>query len=63
MEQEYVAGCEAAAGGAAAADERAESDAHRVDDVRGSPLSVGTLEEMIDDDHAIVSSNGGGPEQ
>jgi 26S proteasome regulatory subunit T2 len=27
-----------------------------VDDIRGTPLSVGTLEEMIDDNHAIVSS-------
>lgn len=33
------------------ADERS-----RVDDMRGSPMGVGTLEEMIDDDHAIVSS-------
>ncbi|EEP79443.1 26S protease regulatory subunit 4 [Uncinocarpus reesii 1704] len=28
----------------------------RVDDMRGSPMSVGNLEEMIDDDHAIISS-------
>ncbi|OAL66434.1 hypothetical protein A7C99_1820 [Trichophyton rubrum] len=28
----------------------------RVDDMRGSPMGVGNLEEMIDDDHAIVSS-------
>ena len=28
----------------------------RVDDMRGSPMGVGTLEEMIDDDHAIVST-------
>ncbi|ODH52175.1 hypothetical protein GX48_01732 [Paracoccidioides brasiliensis] len=33
------------------ADERS-----RVDDMRGSPMGVGNLEEMIDDDHAIVSS-------
>jgi 26S proteasome regulatory subunit T2 len=31
----------------------------RVDDMRGSPMGVGTLEEMIDDDHAIVSSTTG----
>ena len=32
---------------------------HRqVDDLRGTPLSVGTLEEMIDENHAIVSSAG-----
>lgn len=28
----------------------------KVDDIRGSPMSVGTLEEIIDDNHAIVSS-------
>jgi 26S proteasome regulatory subunit T2 len=28
----------------------------KVDDLRGSPMSVGTLEEIIDDEHAIVSS-------
>ncbi|KAI9676210.1 MAG: ATPase of 26S proteasome regulatory subunit 4 [Trizodia sp. TS-e1964] len=33
------------------ADERS-----RVDNMRGSPMSVGNLEEMIDDDHAIISS-------
>jgi 26S proteasome regulatory subunit T2 len=27
--------------------------------LKGSPLGVGTLEEMIDDDHAIVSSTSG----
>lgn len=31
----------------------------RVDDLRGSPMNVGTLEEIIDDDHAIVSSSTG----
>ena len=30
-----------------------------MDELRGSPMSVGTLEEMIDDNHAIVSSAGG----
>ncbi|OAA65633.1 26S proteasome subunit P45 [Niveomyces insectorum RCEF 264] len=42
------------AGGDRLADERG-----RVDDMRGSPMGVGTLEEMIDDDHAIVSSTTG----
>ncbi|CAK7205889.1 ATPase of 26S proteasome regulatory subunit 4 [Sporothrix eucalyptigena] len=41
-------------GGDRLADERS-----RVDDMRGSPMGVGTLEEMIDDDHAIVSSTTG----
>jgi len=31
----------------------------RVEDLRGSPMSVGTLEEIIDDDHAIISTPSG----
>lgn len=31
----------------------------KVDELRGTPLIVGTLEEIIDDNHAIVSSNVG----
>ncbi|KAJ4423313.1 ATPase of 26S proteasome regulatory subunit 4 [Gnomoniopsis sp. IMI 355080] len=45
-----------------AADDAADRNADergRVDDMRGSPMGVGTLEEMIDDDHAIVSSTTG----
>lgn len=45
-----------------AADDAADRNADergRVDDMRGSPMGVGTLEEMIDDDHAIVSSTSG----
>lgn len=34
----------------------------KVDDLRGTPMQVGTLEEIIDDDHAIVSS-ATGPDQ
>ena len=30
-----------------------------MEDIRGNPLQVGTLEEMIDDNHAIVSTTGG----
>jgi 26S proteasome regulatory subunit T2 len=26
----------------------------KVDEIRGTPLNVGTLEEIIDDEHAIV---------
>ncbi|KAF8062645.1 RPT2A [Scenedesmus sp. PABB004] len=40
-------------------DERNEEDRSKVDDLRGSPLSVGTLEEIIDENHAIVSSTVG----
>ena len=31
----------------------------KVDELRGSPMSVGTLEEIIDDNHAIVSTSVG----
>ena len=31
----------------------------KVDDLRGTPMSVGTLEEFIDDTHAIVSTSVG----
>ncbi|KAG8732951.1 ATPase of 26S proteasome regulatory subunit 4 [Ceratobasidium sp. 428] len=39
-----------------ASEDKNEEERTRVDDLRGSPMSVGTLEEIIDDDHAIVST-------
>jgi 26S proteasome regulatory subunit T2 len=42
-------------GGEDAVDRNAD-ERSRVDDMRGSPMGVGNLEELIDDDHAIVSS-------
>jgi 26S proteasome regulatory subunit T2 len=51
-------GAPAAAGDIDAEDRNAD-ERGRVDDMRGSPMGVGTLEEMIDDDHAIVSSTTG----
>ena len=30
-----------------------------MDDLRGTPMAVGTLEEIIDDNHAIVSTSVG----
>lgn len=39
--------------------ESAEEERNKVDQLRGSPMSVGTLEEIIDDNHAIVSSSVG----
>ncbi|ORY96632.1 26S proteasome subunit P45 [Syncephalastrum racemosum] len=41
------------------AEERDQEERTRVDDLRGSPMAVGTLEEIIDDDHVIVSSSVG----
>jgi 26S proteasome regulatory subunit T2 len=52
-------GAPAAAGGDSDALDRNADERGRVDDMRGSPMGVGTLEEMIDDDHAIVSSTTG----
>eukprot|EP01023_Acetabularia_acetabulum_P036090 TRINITY_DN3412_c0_g1_i4.p1 TRINITY_DN3412_c0_g1~~TRINITY_DN3412_c0_g1_i4.p1 ORF type:complete len:449 (-),score=98.11 TRINITY_DN3412_c0_g1_i4:152-1498(-) len=40
-------------------EERNEKDRSKVDELRGSPLSVGSLEEIIDENHAIVSSTVG----
>jgi 26S proteasome regulatory subunit T2 len=40
-------------------EEKAQEERSRVDDLRGSPMNVGSLEEIIDDDHAIVSSSTG----
>lgn len=40
--------------------ENAERD--KVEEIRGAPLQIGTLEEMVDDNHCIISQAGGGPE-
>lgn len=37
----------------------AQEERSKVDDLRGTPMSVGTLEEIIDDNHAIVSTSVG----
>ena len=36
-----------------------EEESTKVEDIRGSPMAVGTLEEIIDDDHAIISTASG----
>eukprot|EP00039_Didymoeca_costata_P018364 m.333166 g.333166 ORF g.333166 m.333166 type:complete len:438 (+) comp17085_c0_seq1:48-1361(+) len=40
-------------------EEKNQEERKHVDELRGSPMSVGTLEEIIDDNHAIVSSSVG----
>lgn len=40
-------------------DEKNEEERSKVDDLRGSPMAVGNLEEIIDDNHAIVSTSVG----
>jgi len=39
--------------------EKDDEEKNKVEELRGSPLAVGTLEEIIDDNHAIVSTANG----
>jgi len=55
MEEEFVANQERLK----PQEEKAEEDRSKVDDLRGTPMSVGNLEELIDENHAIVSSSVG----
>jgi 26S proteasome regulatory subunit T2 len=52
MEEEFVANQERFK----PREEKAEEERGKVEDIRGTPMGVGTLEEIIDDNHAIVSS-------
>ena len=40
-------------------EERDQEEREKLEELRGSPMGVGTLEELIDDNHAIVSSSMG----
>lgn len=42
-----------------AAESKETEERTAVDELRGSPMAIGTLEEIIDDDHCIVSSTTG----
>ncbi|KAK4426016.1 26S proteasome regulatory subunitA [Sesamum alatum] len=53
MEEEFVANQERLK----PQEEKTEEDRSKVDDLCGSPMSVGNLEELIDENHAIVSSS------
>jgi len=55
MEEEFIANQEVLK----PQEEKAQEERSKVDDLRGSPMSVGTLEEMIDENHAIVGSSVG----
>ncbi|CAI7786631.1 unnamed protein product [Closterium sp. NIES-53] len=55
MEEEYVTNQERLK----PQEEKNEEDRSKVDDLRGTPMSVGSLEEIIDENHAIVSSSVG----
>lgn len=52
MEEEFVANQERFK----PREEKAEEERTKVEDIRGTPMGVGTLEEIVDDNHAIVSS-------
>ena len=55
MEEEFVARQEQVK----PQEESAQKERTKVEDIRGSPMNVASLEEMIDDNHAIVSSSVG----
>eukprot|EP00744_Colponema_vietnamica_P000626 GILI01001100.1.p1 GENE.GILI01001100.1~~GILI01001100.1.p1 ORF type:complete len:446 (+),score=128.34 GILI01001100.1:140-1477(+) len=55
MEEEFIANQERLK----PAEEKNEEERTKVDDIRGSPMNVGSLEEIIDENHAIVSSSVG----
>jgi len=55
IEQEFIANQERLK----PREEKTQEERSKVDDIRGSPMGVGSLEEMIDDNHAIVSSSVG----
>merc|ERR1711988_2052790 len=55
MEEEYIKNQERMK----PQDDRNEEERSKVDDLRGSPMAVGSLEEIIDDNHAIVSTSVG----
>ncbi|GMH92698.1 hypothetical protein TL16_g12424, partial [Triparma laevis f. inornata] len=40
-------------------EERDQEEREKMEELRGSPMSVGSLEEIIDDNHAIVASSNG----
>ena len=40
-------------------EESKQKERQKVDEIRGTPMTVGTLEEIIDDEHAIVTPHVG----
>ena len=58
LEKEFIASMEAARATGAKREARAEQERRKVEKLRGTPLQVGTLEELVDENHAIVSSSG-----
>lgn len=54
MEEEFLKNCNATL--TVKQEEKDDDEQSKVDDLRGTPMSVGNLEEIIDDNHAIVST-------
>lgn len=54
LEQEYIENQEKLKGN----EDHTEAERMKLEDIRGSPMVVGTLEEVIDANHAIVSTTG-----
>lgn len=52
LEEEYVSNSEILK----PFEKKQEEEKKQLEEIRGNPLSIGTLEEIIDDDHAIVTS-------
>ena len=52
LEEEYVTNAEILK----PFEKKQEEEQKQLEEIRGHPLSIGTLEEIIDDDHAIVTS-------
>lgn len=55
LEEEYITNQERLR----PSEEKNEEERSKLDDLRGSPMSVGSLEEIIDETHAIVASSVG----
>jgi len=40
-------------------DEDEKDEMSQIDELRGDPVEIGTLEEFVDEEHAIISTNNG----
>ncbi|XP_025418231.1 26S proteasome regulatory subunit 4-like [Sipha flava] len=53
MEEEFIVNC----GRLKSQEEEDETDLLKIEEIRGTPMDVGVLKELINEDHAIVSSS------
>lgn len=59
LEQEFIQNHQALAVNKDGTNDRDQEEREKLEELRGTPLGVGSLEELIDDNHAIVSSSVG----